>query len=185
MRIPGRRFALLLAVPAVIGLAFATAHSGVLYQADKTVGSGCSKIQKASAGSCAGKAVSSHCGSKVQKGAGASGCCPSGKVLKASRGSCGSGANSCTIETVRTDDALKVYVLGGKKSSQEWMTKLAAALVDEKGLEVEVFEAKDGCWMEIRQGKNSSAFTEFVKASANDGDFCKMLCSSNGCPPKA
>ena len=184
MRFPGRRIALLLTIPAVIGLAFATAHSGVLYQADKNAGSGCSKVQKASAGSCAGKTVSSQCSSKSLKGAGAS-CCPGGKASKVGSGACGSGAKSCTVETVRTDDALKVYVLGGKKASQEWMTKLATALVDEKGLEAKVFEAKDGCWMEIRPGKNSAVYSDLVKASADDDGLCKMLCSSVGCPPKA
>lgn len=202
MRIPGRRIALLLALPAVIGLAFATANSQVTYQADgKGSGTTCSSAKKAGASGCASaqKAGASGCASAQKVGAsgcasaqkaGAPGCASAHKAsasgCSASKSSCGAHAQACTIEMVRGDDALKVFVLGSKETAQEWMTKVAANLVDEQGLEAEVFEAKDGCWMEIRAGKNSAAYNKLLQvSSSNPEEACKILCDANGCPPKA
>ena len=99
--------------------------------------------------------------------------------------SCDAGAASCPLKMVRTDEALKVYMLGDVNRTGDWLRKLASGLSDDQGLETEVFEAKDGSWIEIRPGSNAGAYSRLVKASSDPKECCKILCSSAGCPPKA
>ncbi len=204
MKFTGKRIAMALAVPLIIGLVSATAYSGVVYQADGKGGSSqCSYhkasgdmdgakcgAKKAAAGCSKMKMKNGSCGMMKGAAAGCSGkasprCSSMGGADRASGESCKADASSCPLNIVRADGALKVYLLGDVKRTGEWLDKLADRLSGGQGMEAEVFEAKDGSWIEIRPGSNPKAYARLISASSDPKECCKILCGSAGCPPRA
>ncbi len=180
MKFPGKRILLLLAVPAVLGLAFATADSGVFYQSDGK-SSSCS-AKKSASGCCSAKAqglkASASCGSIKKAGA----LCG---TKSAAAAKCNYGSEqACTMKAVQTENGLRIYVLGDSDSIHGWMETVATKLAVDHDLKAEVFKGKDGCYLEFAGTSGNAVYADLLKDCTSGGNGCEVLCKTAGCPPK-
>ena len=149
---------------------------------------GCSSTKSSCSASKAGRNAAA-CGVSAQASADkdsscAPGCvkqCCAGKADGQTLGTSTFGGDACNVQLLQTSSGFRIYSVGCKATGRGLLEKSATVLNSRHSLKSEIFEAKDGLYMDVNGGAATSLYKGWMARARTQNSGCLLTTEEGEC----